>query len=218
MPTSTPLPHVQPTLADGEPVTDRAQPLGRVTVDGLAGRLASARPPRLIDVRTPAEFEASHLEGAVNVPLALLSSHPERLAPLLSDGVVLICRSGIRAAQAESTLSAALDDLGVLEVLDGGMTAWESAGGALVRGRRRWDLERQVRLVAGSLVLTGVLGSLLVPGLQWLSAAVGAGLAAAALTNSCVMGALLARLPYNRGARVDLATVLAELSRDSTPS
>jgi len=188
---------------------------GRLDAPGLRALLTSARPPRLIDVRSPAEFEAVHIPGAYNVPLQTLREHRDELALHLDEDVVLVCRSGSRAGQAESVLAGI--GLPNLHVLDGGMVAWEGSGGQVRRGRARWDLERQVRFVAGSLVLLGVVASLAVPGLQWVSAAVGGGLAVAALTNSCVMGALLARLPYNRTATCDLDTVVARLIADATP-
>ncbi len=82
------------------------------------------------------------------------------------------------------------------------------------RGQQRWDIERQVRLVAGLVLLLAVLGALVVPGLQWVAAALGAGLALAALTNSCAMGAMLAKLPHNRGATCDLDTIVSQLTAE----
>jgi rhodanese-related sulfurtransferase len=173
----------------------------------------SGRGPRLLDVRTPGEFHTAHIPGSYNVPLDTLREHRAELLHHLDEDVVLVCRSGARAVQAEQALAEA--GLPNLRVLDGGVMAWESAGGPLNRGPERWDLERQVRLVAGSLVLvTGVAG-LFVPGLHLIGTAVGAGLAIAALTNTCAMGMLLSKLPYNRGPRTDLDTVVAAL-RDAS--
>jgi predicted branched-subunit amino acid permease len=64
------------------------------------------------------------------------------------------------------------------------------------------SLERQVRIVAGSLVLIGaVLGWLVHPGFYGLAAFVGAGLVFAGITDFCGMGLLLARLPWNSRVR-----------------
>jgi rhodanese-related sulfurtransferase len=175
----------------------------------LQAALHAADAPRLLDVRTPGEFETGHIPGAYNVPLDVLREHRDELRRHLDEQVVLVCRSGARAAQAESSLAEA--GLANVRVLRGGMQAWEQAGGPVNRGRERWDLERQVRLVAGTIVLASVLGSLLVPGLQWVAAAIGAGLAFAALSNTCAMGMLLARLPYNRGPRCDVTEVVRQL-------
>jgi rhodanese-related sulfurtransferase len=175
----------------------------------LGDLLNSPRPPRLIDVRTPGEFVTAHIAGAYNVPLDLLRQHRDEIGEHLERDVVLVCRSGQRSAQAGATLREA--GLVHLHVLDGGMTAWESAGLPVNRGAERWDLERQVRLVAGSIVVSSVLGSIAAPKLKWLAAGIGSGLAYAALSNTCAMGMLLARLPYNRGPSCDLDTIVAQL-------
>jgi len=181
------------------------------TIDSqdLSDRLSSAAPPRVLDVRTPSEFETAHIAGAYNVPLDLLREHRAEITKHLDEEVVLVCRSGQRAAQAEETLRAA--GLGNVHILDGGIVAWEAKGFAVNRGRPRWDLERQVRLVAGSIVLTSILGSIAAPKLKWVAAAMGGGLAFASLTNTCAMGMALSKLPYNRGARCDAQTVVSQL-------
>jgi rhodanese-related sulfurtransferase len=164
---------------------------------------------KILDVRSPAEFEAAHIPGSYNVPLDRLPEHRHELRGL-EQPMVLVCRSGARARQAELLLR----EIGLwqLSVLDGGLQAWERAGLELVRGRQRWSLERQVRAVAGSLVLLGTLGGLLAwPPLVFLAVFVGAGLLFAGLTDTCLMGMLLLRLPYNRGATCDLPSVMAEL-------
>jgi rhodanese-related sulfurtransferase len=178
---------------------------------GLQDLLGSGRDVRVLDVRTPAEYEAAHIPGAYNVPLDTLREHRDEIATHLDQNVVLVCRSGQRAAQAEKALAAT--GLPNVRVLTGGMLAWERTGADIVRGRPRWELERQVRLVAGTLVLLGVLASVVVPGAQWFSAAIGTGLVVAALTNTCAMGMALSKLPYNRGARCDLDTVVGQLTR-----
>ncbi|WP_106400056.1 rhodanese-like domain-containing protein [Actinocorallia populi] len=165
-------------------------------VKELRERLAGPNPPRLLDVRTPGEFATAHIPGSRNVPLDTLREHCEELRRGPGE-TVFVCRSGARAAQAAKILAAAGPARGA--VLAGGILAWEVAGAPVDRGeRQRWDLERQVRLAAGSIVLAGVLGSAAIPGLKWVSAFVGAGLVFAALTNTCAMGMLLAKLPYNR--------------------
>jgi rhodanese-related sulfurtransferase len=182
--------------------------------DALAEQLSSATPPRLIDVRTPAEFEAVHIPGAYNVPLDTLKEHREEIARHLDEDVVLVCRSGQRATQAKEALATA--GLPNLHLLDGGMQAWQAAGGEVRRGKQKWDLERQVRLVAGTVVLGSILASIRVPGTKWLAAALGGGLTAASLTNTCAMGAALSKLPYNRGASMDPADAIAQLRPDTT--
>ena len=182
------------------------------TIDSteLRDLLHSPAPPRVLDVRTPGEFEAAHIAGSYNVPLDLLREHRDEIVEHLDQDVVLVCRSGQRAAQAEETLRHA--GLANVHVLGGGITAWEAKGFGVNRGVARWDLERQVRLVAGSIVLSSILGSVTVPKLKWLAAGVGGGLAVAALTNTCAMGMALSKLPYNRGASCDAQTVVSQLA------
>ncbi|MCX2951475.1 rhodanese-like domain-containing protein [Lentzea sp. NEAU-D7] len=169
----------------------------------------SGSAPRLIDVRTPGEFEGAHIPGSYNVPLDLLREHRDELRHHLDEQVVLICRSGQRAGQAEQALASA--GLPHLRLLAGGMTAWQAAGGPVRHGRPRWDLERQVRLVAGAIVVSAVLAGVFVPPVTWLAGLVGAGLVVAALSNTCLLGLLLAKLPYNRGPRTTVEAVVAAL-------
>jgi rhodanese-related sulfurtransferase len=188
----------------------------RPTVDApsLRERLGdSATAPRLIDVRTSAEFEAGRIPGAVNVPLDVLREQLDDLRPLLrGQDVVLVCRSGRRAGQAQEALArAGFDDS---EVLAGGILDWERTGGELDRGRRVWDLERQVRFAAGSLVLAAVLVSVAVPRAKWVAGFVGGGLVVAAVSNTCALGTVLAGMPWNRRDRDRGASPIDRLAGD----
>ncbi|MGW2108571.1 rhodanese-like domain-containing protein [Streptomyces sp. NPDC001948] len=167
------------------------------------------RAPRLLDVRTPGEFRTAHIPGSYNVPLDTLREHRTELRAHLDEDVVLVCRSGARAAQAEKALADA--GLPNLRVLEGGIVAWETVGAPVDRGPERWDMERQVRLVAGSIVLTTGLVGVFVPGMHLIGTAIGAGLTYAAVSNSCMMGVMLSKLPYNRGPRPNIRTMIAEL-------
>ncbi|MFV0415172.1 MAG: rhodanese-like domain-containing protein [Chthoniobacterales bacterium] len=157
----------------------------------------------LLDVRTPAEFETAHIDGAVLHPLTELS--PEEVKKL-ADGktaCIVICQSGTRAKQAAEKLAQA--NLPNLQILEGGVQAWEAAGRPLNRGTGTISLERQVRIVAGTLVFTGAaLGYFVHPAWIVLSGFVGAGLVFAGLTDTCGMGLLLAKMPWNnhRGTSV----------------
>ena len=128
--------------------------------------IESPKAPRLVDVRTPAEFETAHIAGSLNVPLDVLDKHGADIAQRLGkeDDVVLVCRSGQRSTKAQALLRNA--GLTGGRVLEDGITAWEGNGFAVDRGAERWELERQVRLVAGSVVLSSVLGSVAAPRLH----------------------------------------------------
>jgi rhodanese-related sulfurtransferase len=186
-------------------------PTDSVTSPELRTLLESPAAPRIVDVRTAAEFETSHIAGSYNVPLDVVDQHSPEIAHRL-DGdhdVVLVCRSGQRASKAQTLLRNA--GLASGRVLENGISDWEGRGFAVDRGTQRWELERQVRLVAGSIVLSSVLGSVAVPRLKWLAGAIGAGLTYAALSNTCAMATALSKLPYNRGATSDARTVLSRL-------
>lgn len=170
---------------------------------------------RVIDVRTPAEFAARHIPGSYNVPLPDLGEHRPELLAAAHGPVVLVCESGGRAGQAEAQLAAA--GLADVHVLDGGVAAWERAGQPLGRAESGagWTLERQVRLVAGGLVATAVAVSTAWPPARYAAGAVGLGLVGAAVTDTCAMGSLLARLPHNRRpAACDMPSVVARLTED----
>jgi rhodanese-related sulfurtransferase len=152
----------------------------------------------LIDVRTPVEFREIHVDCARNLPLDRLDPAAVISARDGSKGqpLYVICKSGGRGNMACEKLAAA----GLLDVVnvEGGTAAWDAAGLPVVRGKKAMSLERQVRIAAGSLVLTGVLLSLLIhPYLIGLSGFVGAGLVFAGITDTCGMGMLLARMPWN---------------------
>lgn len=174
--------------------------------------LAGDSAPRVLDVRTPGEFAAGHVPGSYNIPLATLTEHARSVADHLDDhdAVVLICRSGARASAAGQALARTGTE--GMHVLVGGMQSWTASGGEVRETSGPWDLERQVRLVAGSIVLGSVLTSTLVPQAKWVAAGIGGGLTFAAVSNTCAMGAGLMRMPWNRGGRRQLESALAGLS------
>ena len=140
----------------------------RIDAAGLAS--ANSDDLLLLDVRTPAEYGTAHIPGSINVPVDLLDANAAVIGGRIDRDAVLICRAGPRAERAQRALAG----VGVTRtsVLEGGFEAWRDAGQDVEYGEARWDLERQVRLVAGSLVATGVLASTLVPKAKWLSAGV----------------------------------------------
>ncbi len=166
---------------------------------------------RILDVRTGGEFATSHIPGAYNVPLDTLAEHAHDLADV-DHPVVLVCQTGGRATQAHEKLTAAGKN--TLHILEGGMSSWQSSGGDLIHGEtQRWAMDRQVRLVAGSMVLASIAASTALPGAKWLAGAVGSGLTFSAVTNTCAMGTVLSKLPYNQTDDCDIAGVLAEMNQ-----
>lgn len=152
----------------------------------------------LIDVRTPAEFREVHLDFARNVPLDKID--PEQIAADRRGPEIplyVICRSGSRSKQACEKLLRA-GHTNVVSV-DGGTAAWEEAGLSVVRGKKVMSLERQVRIAAGMMILLGTALGFFVH-LYWfgLAAFVGAGLTFAGITDTCGMGMILAKMPWNQ--------------------
>jgi rhodanese-related sulfurtransferase len=157
----------------------------------------------LIDVRTPAEYDEVHVEGARNIPLdrldprAIATEHAGKAGPLY-----FVCKSGGRSQKAcEQMIAAGIHDVVSVE---GGTAACETAGIGVARsGRKVMSLERQVRICAGGLVVLGaVLGQFVNPAWHALSAFIGAGLVFAGVTDTCGMAMMLAKMPWNqvRGA------------------
>jgi rhodanese-related sulfurtransferase len=151
-----------------------------------------------IDVRSSGEFASGHIPGAINIPMDQIESRLDDILPQLP--IVLVCQAGKRARMVAGLIEPCRKDVTVLE---GGTAAWASAGLPLVISvKSRFSLERQVRLIAGLLVLTGVVLALtLNPNWIYLSAVVGAGLTFAGLTDICLMAGLLTRMPWNETRR-----------------
>jgi rhodanese-related sulfurtransferase len=180
-------------------------------------RLLHERPDaRLLDVRTPGEFEAEHIAGAYNVPLDTLGEHGAEIRAGVAGPIILVCRSGQRARKAEDALAAT--GMSNLHVLDGGMSGWIAAGLPVRRGAPRMSLERQVRIAAGLLAGTGGFLALFVhPLFAAVPAFIGSGLVFAGVTDTCLMGMLLARLPYNRPSSCDVPAMVRALTAGVTP-
>lgn len=174
-------------------MTATATPL-TMSVTQLAERCESGG-AILLDVRTPAEFQEVHIPQARNLPLDKLDPAAfDKSQPLL-----VVCRSGGRGQKACEKLRAAGFTVSNVE---GGTLAWEQAGFPVVRGRKTMSLERQVRILAGGIAGTGAILALAVhPWFAGLPAFIGAGLVFAGVTDTCGMGMVLARMPWNqRGA------------------
>jgi rhodanese-related sulfurtransferase len=173
--------------------TVRAENLGHMLVDHA--------PVRGVDVRSAAEFATGHIPGAVNIPMEQVES---RMQDLPASPLVLICESGKRAEIVAGWLAGQRD----VTLLEGGTRAWRDAGYPLVAcAPCRWTLERQVRLIAGLIVLAAALLAVLINA-KWvyLAMLIGAGLTFAGATNICGMAILLAKMPWNiqRKAKLEL--------------
>ena len=152
----------------------------------------------LIDVRMPTEYREVHAEGAVNFPLDSLDPKAvvESVGASADKPVYVICKSGNRSSKAyQQFLSAGI---GNVVNVDGGTTAWVAAGLPVVSGKKSVSLDRQVRIAAGFLVLLGVVLSFVHPYFIGISAFVGAGLMFSGITDTCGMGMMIAKMPWNQ--------------------
>lgn len=114
---------------------------------------------------------------------------------LRGEKIYVLCQSGVRATKAAQKL----EDFGYknVAIIKGGM-AEVSKNKELVKTRSVMSVERQVRIVAGSLAALGGLLSFINPYFALLSVLVGCGLIYAGISNSCAMAQVLAKLPWNK--------------------
>ena len=172
-------------------------PVKSVSPHELHQRRQSGDSLHIVDVRTPREYAQVRVEGARLLPLGQMDP-VVHLAQARLQPVFVLCHSGARAERT----CAELEKAGFEQVfhVQGGILAWEQAGLPVTRSVvQSISLERQVRMVIGSLVLLGVLlGWLVNPAGYALSAMMGAGLIFAGLTDWCGMAMLVAKMPWNR--------------------
>jgi len=80
-------------------------------------RFNGTKPQAIIDVRTPAEFAAGHIDGAINIPFDQIAHGIRSVKGLKKNSAILLyCRSGRRSGAAKATL----EQLGFQRILDGG--------------------------------------------------------------------------------------------------
>lgn len=161
----------------------------------LKAHLDQGQRYQLVDVRTPEEFDAVHIPGAVNVPM---DQAPHRMSEFsVGAPVVLVCHSGTRASLTCETLQSKFPNLLVLR---GGTVGWKQAGLPVAgMGRVRMPIMRQVQLLVGPLIVLGA-GMVLAGSPSWaiLPLIIGLGLTMAGATGFCPMALAIAKCPWNR--------------------
>jgi rhodanese-related sulfurtransferase len=158
--------------------------------------LATQPNAAVLDVRTAVEFAEVHVPQARSIPLDELELSSLQFSK--DQPIYLFCRSGQRATKAAQKFSR--EGFSQPIIVEGGTLAWIEANLPVTRSAVKViSLERQVRIVAGSIVFTGVLLAHFVDSrFIWLSGFVGAGLVFAGITDFCGMGLLIAKLPWNK--------------------
>lgn len=152
----------------------------------------------LVDIREPDEYAREHILGARLVPLSAFDAHDfdrDR-----GKAIVFQCRSGNRTAANVGRFLAR--NFPEAYVLAGGLEGWKAAGLPVHLDRSApIDLQRQVQIGAGLMIVAGVVLALTVsPWYVLLSGGVGAGLLMAGVTGFCGLARILKRMPWNRRA------------------
>ena len=151
---------------------------------------------KFLDVRSVLEFSQAHIQDSINIPIDVLATRINELAQVQQIYIVL-CRTGNRSPMAADMLMQS--GIHLVKVMDGGITRWQKEKLSVIKGAGGISLERQVRIMAGSFVLLGIILSwFLHPGFIGISVFVSCGLIFAGLTDNCLMGMLLMKLPYNK--------------------
>ena len=151
---------------------------------------------KLLDVRSTLEFNQVHIEQSINIPIDTLSSRVGELGRT-GQKYIVFCLAGNRSPMAADMLLRA--GINAVKVMEGGIAKWQKEKLPIIKGQGGMSLERQVRIIAGGLVLAGIIMAWLV---HWafifISVFVSCGLIYAGLSDNCLMGMLLMKLPYNK--------------------
>lgn len=155
----------------------------------------------LIDIRDRVEYLREHIPYAVSLPLTDITAGKTVICAERQP-VIFHCLSGMRTVQNINALTKAASPAPVL-LMAGGINAWKSVGLPTIEDRKQpLPIMRQVQIVAGTLILMGVvLGYTADSRLFLLSGFVGAGLFFAGLSGRCGMASLLLKMPWNRPAK-----------------
>lgn len=150
----------------------------------------------LVDIRDRDEYRRERIEGALNCPASEIDS-----VEIEGESVIFHCKSGMRT-QAHITALQAKAGGRKVWLLEGGLDNWKRSGFPVRKDSKQpIEMQRQVMIVAGALVLTGVLLSQFVSnGYVLIAGFVGAGLMFAGITGFCGMANVLKLMPWNRTA------------------
>lgn len=151
---------------------------------------------KFLDVRSPLEYSEVHIKESINIPIDMLASKVRELGQS-GETYIVLCHTGNRSPMAADMLLQS--GMRSIKVMEGGMIRWQKEKLSVIKGESAMSLERQVRTIAGSLMLLGIILAWLVNhAFIFISAWVACGLIFAGLTNNCLMGMLLMKLPYNK--------------------
>lgn len=160
----------------------------------------------LVDIREADKHARENIAGARHIALSELDEAD--LVELAGKSVIFHCKSGARTVANAPRLAAETASGCDSYVMAGGLDAWRTAGLPVATDRRQpLELQRQVQIGAGTLVLVGtLLGLLISPWFLAVPLFVGAGLIAAGMTGFCGMARILVHAPWNRAIYAQRAT------------
>lgn len=160
----------------------------------------------LVDVREIIENKSERIKGSHLIPSGKISV--DKLPQTKGKKLVVHCKSGGRSSNACSKLLKQDPQLEIYN-LEGGISAWKNCGFEIESSSTKClPIERQVQLVAGLSIATGVLLGLFIS--TWfflIPLFFGCGLAFAGITGWCGLGILLAKLPCNQKAEKNFCSI-----------
>jgi glyoxylase-like metal-dependent hydrolase (beta-lactamase superfamily II)/rhodanese-related sulfurtransferase len=150
----------------------------------------------VLDVRTTQELDQMSVktDNVKHIPLQALASSIDSISP--QNSYYVLCGTGLRATMAAMSLMQ--NGFADVAVIKGGINAWEKAKLPVNKTPGPVSLERQVRIIAGCLILIGSLLTLINIWFIIIPLWVGAGLLFAGVSNNCMMAVLLMKLPSNK--------------------
>lgn len=102
----------------------------RVDTRRFAEMLASGEPLQLVDVRTPGEYAAGHLQNSQHIDISVSTFDTDFLTLDKSQKVLVYCAVGGRSKRAAERMAAAGYEVYDLE---GGIRDWQAAGMDVVK-------------------------------------------------------------------------------------
>lgn len=178
-----------------------------IDVNELNNRMKQDGRTILIDVRSPAEYDAAHVDRSVLLPLdRLAAAQVQSLRSGDDRPVYVMCKAGVRADQACRKLAA--EGVGNLVLVAGGIDAWRRQGLSVICGKpASMPVMQQVQLTIGTAVVAGAaLAWFVHPAWVVLCAAMGLGMMMAGVTGLCPLASLIAAMPWNKTAESCCAT------------
>jgi len=149
----------------------------------------------IIDVRTPAEYADYAFPGAINFPSEEYSS--VSFMPYKAQHIALVCESGNRAKTIrKQLLQDGFDHVSILSVQMDAVNRSQNT--------TKWSIDRQFRLTLAVLLGIFLLSVYLAPThLIAIPIILFSGLLYSAVANNCYLKIFIAKLPWNRGMKVN---------------